>query len=110
MRCFYHTDREAVGTCRACSKGLCPECAVDLDVALGCKGRHEVLARRLALSQARAGRAASLLPTFIIGLGAIFIAWGLLSRPLSIFTIILGVGFAALGLLLLRRGEDSGRG
>ncbi len=107
MRCFYHTDREAVGTCRACSKGLCPECTVDLDVALGCKGRHEILARRLALSQARAGRATSILPVFVIVLGAVFIVWGLLSQPLSIFTSILGVGFAALGLLLLRRGAES---
>lgn len=30
MRCLNHRDREAVGTCKACSKGLCAECAVDL--------------------------------------------------------------------------------
>jgi hypothetical protein len=107
MRCFYHTDREAVGTCRACSKGLCPECAVDLDVALGCKGRHEGAARRLALSQARASRLASILPVFLIGLGAVWGAWGLLSRPLSIFMIITGVGFAVFGLLFLKRDAAS---
>jgi hypothetical protein len=28
MRCFYHHDKEAVGSCKSCGKGLCPECAV----------------------------------------------------------------------------------
>jgi hypothetical protein len=27
MRCFYHEDREAVGTCQTCGKALCRECA-----------------------------------------------------------------------------------
>jgi len=41
MRCFYHQDREAVGTCKSCGKGLCPECAVDLGKGLACRGRCE---------------------------------------------------------------------
>jgi len=27
MKCFNHTDREAVATCQRCGKGLCKECA-----------------------------------------------------------------------------------
>ena len=27
MKCFYHVDRDAVGTCQTCGKGLCQECA-----------------------------------------------------------------------------------
>lgn len=27
MKCFNHTDREAVATCQHCGKGLCKECA-----------------------------------------------------------------------------------
>jgi hypothetical protein len=45
------------------------------------------------------------MPIFAVGMGAVFIAWGLLSRPLSVFTSMFGVGFAALGLLLLRKGD-----
>ena len=41
MRCFYHQDREAVGECKSCNKGLCSECAVDLDKGLACRGRCE---------------------------------------------------------------------
>jgi hypothetical protein len=107
MRCFYHNDRDAVGTCRLCSKGLCVECAADLGVALGCKGRHEGLARGIVVSQAKVIRMYSVMPVFVVGMGALFIAWGLLSRPLSVFTLMLGVGFAALGLLLLRKGDAS---
>src|SRR5215207_2351573 len=89
------------------SKGLCVGCAADLGVALGCKGRHEGLARGIALSQAKASRVASTLPIFAIVMGAIFSAWGLLSRPLSIFTAVLGIGFAAFGALFLKRGAAS---
>jgi hypothetical protein len=41
MRCFNHVDREAIGFCKACCKGLCPECAVDLGFGLSCRGEHE---------------------------------------------------------------------
>ena len=41
MRCFYHQEKEAVGTCRSCGKGLCPECAADLTKGLACRGRCE---------------------------------------------------------------------
>lgn len=107
MRCFYHNDREAVGTCRLCSKGLCVDCAADTGVALGCKGRHEASARAIAVSQAKVSRMAWVMPLFAIGMGAVLIAWGLLSRPLSVFTLTSGVVFAALGLLLLRKGDAS---
>lgn len=41
MRCFYHQDKEAVGVCRSCGKGVCIECAVDLGKGLACRGRCE---------------------------------------------------------------------
>ena len=41
MRCYYHNDREAVGSCKSCGKGLCSECAVDLAKGLACRGRCE---------------------------------------------------------------------
>jgi hypothetical protein len=41
MNCFYHPTVVAVGTCKSCHKGLCPECAIDLGKGLACKGRCE---------------------------------------------------------------------
>jgi hypothetical protein len=41
MNCFYHPTVVAVGSCKSCSKGLCPVCAADLGKGLACKGRCE---------------------------------------------------------------------
>ena len=37
VRCFYHQNREAIGSCKSCGKGLCPECAVDYTKGLACR-------------------------------------------------------------------------
>ena len=47
MRCFYHQDKEAVGTCKSCRKGVCIDCAVDLGKGLACRSRCEDTARAL---------------------------------------------------------------
>jgi hypothetical protein len=41
MNCFYHPTIVAIGTCKSCSKGICPNCATDLGKGLACKGRCE---------------------------------------------------------------------
>jgi hypothetical protein len=38
MRCFAHTDREAIAICRICSKGLCAECGESAGRGLVCRG------------------------------------------------------------------------
>jgi hypothetical protein len=30
MKCYYHHEVDAVGLCKSCSKGICPECAFDV--------------------------------------------------------------------------------
>lgn len=41
MKCFYHNDKDAVGTCKSCNKGLCADCAADPGTGLACKGSCE---------------------------------------------------------------------
>ena len=41
MRCFYHQDKEGVGSCKSCGKALCAACAIDLGKGLACRGRCE---------------------------------------------------------------------
>jgi hypothetical protein len=48
MRCFTHHDKDAVAICRACGKGLCPECGADLGRGLACRGHCEQEARDYA--------------------------------------------------------------
>lgn len=37
MKCFYHTDRDAVALCRNCYRGLCRDCFADSDEGMVCK-------------------------------------------------------------------------
>lgn len=46
MQCFYHDDTPSIATCFACGRGLCRQCAVDLERMIACQ-RCEVEARRL---------------------------------------------------------------
>lgn len=41
MNCYRHSDVRAVGTCVACGKGLCAQCAVEVQKALACKDSCE---------------------------------------------------------------------
>ena len=41
MNCYYHQDTVAIGVCRSCLRGLCPQCAVDLGAGLACRDRCE---------------------------------------------------------------------
>src|SRR6266550_889584 len=109
MKCFTHQDRDAVGICRACSKGLCPECATDLGLAIACRGKHEEQAKRLSIAQARATRLSSIFPIFALALGLLFVIWGILSQPISLFTSLLGAVFLVLGIAFLVRGTTSSK-
>jgi hypothetical protein len=52
MRCFNHTDADAVGICQECGKFCCKQCIQDLTGHLLCRGCLEV-ADRACLAQER---------------------------------------------------------
>lgn len=41
MKCFVHQDRDAVGICKNCQKGLCIECAVEVENGISCQGKSQ---------------------------------------------------------------------
>jgi hypothetical protein len=41
MKCFNHKEKEAIGVCKYCHKGLCQDCAKDLIGGLACVDRCE---------------------------------------------------------------------
>ncbi len=112
MRCFYHHDRESVGGCKSCGKGLCPECAVDMGKGLACRGRCEEDVRQLVtlidrnikltaqtgniLDSSRRIRSSG--ASFNLVFGSIFLAWGLTDPEAFRFMILLGVCFIAYGV------------
>lgn len=113
MRCFYHEDREAVGICKSCGRGLCRECAVELPKSLACRGRCEadaqavtqLIERNLQVS-ATSTRLVQTSRVSRIGLGLFSIALGIimfvggLRDQLSIVEF-LGVGMIAFGVFWL---------
>jgi hypothetical protein len=115
MKCFYHQDRDAIGTCKSCQKGLCPECAVDLGKGLACKSRCEedvrnvikLIQNNIKLSPAssnfiRAARRGGMLAAgFYIVLGLMFFGWGLHDQMSLI--IAMGACFAIFGVISLIR-------
>jgi hypothetical protein len=38
MKCYSHQDRDAVGVCVSCGRAVCPECALELEGKIHCKG------------------------------------------------------------------------
>ena len=56
MECFYHEGASAVGSCRACLKGLCRSCAVELEGGLACPSRCVPMVRAVVASLVQAAR------------------------------------------------------
>src|SRR5207302_6215916 len=114
MKCFYHETRDAIGVCKSCGKGLCRECAVDLDKGLACRGRCEEDARAVIalidrnirfeptvssiIARTRRGRVGAAVFYFVCG--AAFIAWGFTMPELHVI-LFLGVAFVLYGLFTL---------
>lgn len=112
MKCFDHPEKDAVGSCKSCGKGVCSECAVDLTKGLACRGRCEQDTRALITlidqNIKLSARAVRIMDegkrtrrgtqTFNIVTGAIFVLWGLSDPERFTFLIILGVCFLVWGL------------
>lgn len=82
MKCFYHEDREAVGTCQECGKSLCKECASkytpvtceDCHVAIVARARNE---REKAKQDALIDSKSEIIKAIVIGIisSAIFVGF-----------------------------------
>lgn len=115
MECFYHEAVPAVGCCRACLKGLCRRCAVELEGGLACADRCEPMVRAVvgALQQSaryqsvstgllRSARGLWLgLAVVALFVGLFVVVWGL-SLPTFREVAVLGIPFLALAFLAAR--------
>ena len=110
MKCFDHSDQDAVGICKSCQKGLCKECAVDLNGGLACRARCEPQVRALSQlvdSNVRLAPVAALAKqhlgaaTFNLLLGVVFTLWGIRGPG---FLLALGVVFLLWGAVELSNG------
>ncbi len=107
MHCFNHQDQVAVGSCKACAKGLCSSCAVDLGHGLSCKGHHEEIVESYNSILNFNKKAASftpkniyLSPIFMVALGSVLLWYG---RNHSDYSSAMGGIFVAYGAILFAR-------
>ena len=104
MHCFNHNDRDAVGICKYCQKGLCLDCAADLPSGIACLGKHEKrveaidnMVARAGQVQATAARSRYVFSAYFAAMGvAILISTLVLDKGDKLLTAM-GVGFAFLG-------------
>lgn len=101
MNCYYHPNQPAVGLCKHCQRGLCVDCAADVDGSLACKDHHEEQVRALEALTARnllqARRVGSVYrrnAIFYFLSGALFAGFGFYQLPFAglqaIFLLLIG--------------------
>ena len=111
MRCFRHQDKEAIGTCKACGKGVCPECVVTLPLGLVCSKECETRILEIAATfkksiadsaktrdKIRNSRLSLIIIAIIFGIG--FLVFGFTSASSSSRPgdVLVGGGFLAFGI------------
>ncbi len=111
MNCFYHPDTAAIGICKACQKGLCSQCANDLDHGLACKDKHETEVEHLHMMTeknikiyASAPKNILIAPLFFIFMGLVYAGYGYFSGwGITDIGVVLGMGFALFGIIIFVR-------
>ena len=106
MRCFNHPEKEAVGICKSCQRGLCPECATDLGHGLACAGKHEQEVNTLKTIIDQSARiyevtpkTRNAAPLFFGFMGAVFAGYGLYNGgDTTDFSVVMGAGFIAFAI------------
>lgn len=112
MKCFRHSDADAVAICKCCAKGVCPVCAIEIHQGVACSEgcaetaketsefiRASVAARKLNTK----GGGAYFQPAFLTLLGAAFMATPLLtghSSRADNFSFVTGGLMLGFGVVL----------
>jgi hypothetical protein len=99
MKCYTHHTVDAVATCRACNRALCPDCVTEVGGACSCKNRCE---ERVAKFNAMLLGAppAQMRPRFFSPLhgilGLVFLFWGIWIRSNPVYPFLVTVGAVLL--------------
>src|SRR5262245_25383945 len=111
MECFYHAGRPTVGVCRSCMRGICRDCAADLDRGLACRERCENQVKNLLAMLEVSARSVGMAPAVRglwqgIGVVSLLVAafvlvWGL-RLPYYREVALLSIPFLVIGFLVLK--------
>lgn len=119
MKCFYHPQADAVGVCKNCQRGLCPECYAEVEHGLACKNRCEqrvivtdILVSRSIVALQKAPRSYLLTVLVFVSMGILLLALGIstssTARDSSIVFLyyLAGLVFLGVGLYWFRLGTQ----
>jgi len=108
MNCFYHSEKAAVGICKSCGRGLCMDCAADIQNGLACKDRCEERAARINKIIDRNPQMIAAANTQVLTQKIVLLLLGLVIMGLGVFVgfdrTIYGVPLILLGVVFLVRG------
>lgn len=113
MNCFNHPDVSSIGICKACSKGICSDCATDLDHGIACKNKHEQQVEALNMIIEKSTKAYTdapknifIAPVFYLFMGLVFAGFGYFSREgVTGLPFVLGMGFIVFAVVIFIRNK-----
>ena len=91
MNCFNHTEVTAIGICTVCKKGLCKDCATDLDHGLACKNKHEEKANEIEMVISKNAQAYNEAPGNLWIMPALFIFMGAVIAGYSFYLSLIHI-------------------
>ena len=113
MNCFNHAEKNAIGICKSCGKGLCAECLVALPNGLACKNACEdrvtLINRIIDINQKMVVAANAQVRSsglFVLILGSLFVGLGLTpfivgGSKFPLIFAVLGAPFLVFGIMRL---------
>lgn len=123
MNCYYHNEAGAVAVCQNCGRGLCRECAGEIDGHIACKGKCEPAVKRLydQVDRSRSITDRNLILGRVMGvvfavLGALMILSGIYELNLrgfqtsNLFSIIFGLFLFIYGIIWRSFGKRKSQG
>ena len=110
MKCFYHPGSDAVGVCKSCGKGLCPDCVADLGKGIACRSRCETDVEIIIGLIEQSPHSVRWSGALVLVLGLILIAAALMGYGMGLFPYVLGTLCVVYGLFAVMRSLRLGRG
>jgi hypothetical protein len=117
MRCFQHHEKEAVGICKACCKGVCPECAIILPRGLACSKECEARILEItaryetgiaASAKIRDSRQGLVIIAILLGIGFLLFGFSCSSSSSRPGSVLVGGCFLAFGIYELYKFKRKG--
>jgi hypothetical protein len=105
MKCYNHNSVDALGTCKACSKGICNECLTDVGNGIACTStcidevkEVNALVEKNKTAHQRASKINIKRGYFYAGIGLVFLIINLQMGTDEEFILLIGLMIFLLGV------------